>query len=86
METPDWLDWEKIQKEIDEATDQPKIEQLDKITILRILEMLPAEETWLICLGRFRVQWKNRNSFKSWWSKDSLWWMKKIDEHNSLSD
>lgn len=73
-------EWTDIQEEINQATDRPKIEQLENITILKILEMIPEGETWLICLGRFRVRWTDRKNFVSWWSPKVIWWMGKITD------
>lgn len=71
-------DWEEIQREIDLAVDQPKMDQLKNITVLKILESIPEGETWLICLGRFRVKWSDRDNFQSWWSPKVIWWIGKI--------
>lgn len=73
-------EWEEIQQEIDQASAAPKFEQLKNIDILKILEMTPSDETWLICLGRYRVKWKDRENFQTWWSPKIVWWIGKIDE------
>lgn len=78
MEDEYKIDWEALQKEIDSATDQPKIEQLENITVLKILENIPEGETWLVCLGRFRVKWSGRDSFQSWWSPKPIWWIGQV--------
>lgn len=72
-------DWEEIQREINLGTDAPKIEQLEKISILDILEGFPKNETWMICLGRFRVKWTDKENFESWWAKKILWWIGRVD-------
>lgn len=73
-------EWEELQKEINEQTDLPAIRQLENINILGILEMIPEGETWLVCLGRYRIKWKSRQEYMSWWSPKILWWIGKIDE------
>lgn len=71
-------DWAEIQREIDISADQPKIAQLENITVLKILEGIPEGETWLICLGRFRVKWSSRDNFQSWWSPKVVWWIGQV--------
>lgn len=71
-------DWKEIEEEIAQALLSPKITQLDSITILKILEMIPEGEIWLVCLGRFRVKWQNRENFYCWWSPKVIWWIGKI--------
>lgn len=79
MEIFNQEDWEQIQREINEQTDLPAMRQLENINLLGILEMVPEGETWLICLGRFRVRWKNREEYLTWWSSKLIWWIGKID-------
>jgi len=72
-------DWDAVQAELDASLDAPKIKQLESINIRNILNMVPAGETWLICLGRFRVRWSSDENWESWWSPKVVWWMGRID-------
>lgn len=76
-------DWDAVQAEIDASLDAPKIKQLESINIRNILNMVPRDETWLICLGRFRVRWTDDSNWESWWSPKVVWWLGRIDDRKA---
>lgn len=73
-------DWDALQAELHQEIIAPKIAQIEKISILDILGMIPKGETWMICLGRFRIRWKSKDEFESWWGNKIIWWIGKIED------
>lgn len=73
-------DWDLLQDELHQEILGPKIGQLERINIRDILGMIPRGETWMVCLGRFRVRWRSNEEFDSWWGNKVIWWIGRVED------